>query len=298
MPVGDYFRKIFGGPFRKETDMGDGSHADRVIAVPPADMVVDGRLLVDAEMTFPPAMVVGDRLKVNLDEPIDVILPVAMVVANRLQVDATPPAALINANRLKVEVDDPIDVNLPNVLITGGGVAGISPRIRVDPGQTGFFAGRMFRSFFSGIIPVAGPSVQFRFTAPINFILWVQNLELTQGALQLEVYTGATPSGTWVQVPIIGLNRMSEVPLPTYASQITIETSVGGTGNFTGGTRVDLMQIRTSSANNSANNVGGEFSERGLPAAVFYGRLSTLAGGLTVNDAAQYIYRLQWEERP
>ena len=57
MPVGDYFRKIFGGPLRKETDMGDGSHADRVISHPPFDLLTDGgdgpvrRLRVDTGQT-------------------------------------------------------------------------------------------------------------------------------------------------------------------------------------------------------------------------------------------------------
>jgi len=57
MPVGDYFRKIFGGPYRKETDMGDGSHADRVISHPPFDLLTDGgdgpvrRLRVDTGQT-------------------------------------------------------------------------------------------------------------------------------------------------------------------------------------------------------------------------------------------------------
>jgi len=238
MPVGDYFRKIFGGPLRKETDMGDGSHAERVIAVPPADMLS------------------GDRLQVALDEP--------------------------------------IDVNLPQALITGGGIAGISPRLRVDAGQTGFFAGRMFRSYINAVIPVAGPAVSFRFTSSKDFILWNQHLELTQGALQLEVFTGAvTPSGTWTQRPIIGVNRMSERPTPFYVPVITLESG----GAFTGGTAVDLIQLRSSSANNSATNVGGEWTERGLPAGTYYGRFSTLTGGLTVNDAAQMLYSLTWEER-
>lgn len=39
MPVGDYFRKLFGGPYRKETDMGDGSHAERVISHPPFELL-------------------------------------------------------------------------------------------------------------------------------------------------------------------------------------------------------------------------------------------------------------------
>lgn len=234
MPVGDYFRKIFGGPFRKETDMGDGSHAERVIAVPPADMLS------------------GDRLQVALDEP--------------------------------------IDVNLPAALITGGG---ISPRLRVDPGQTGFFAGRMFRNYHEALIPVAGPSVQFRFTSPIDFILWAQEMELTQGALELRVYTGATPSGTWTDKTPIGVNRMAERPVPNYAAQCRFGTG----GNFSGGTEVDLLKLRASAANNAASNVGNNFSERGLPAGTYYGRWQTLTGGVTVNDPAQMIYSLLWEER-
>ncbi|MND20867.1 hypothetical protein D3C76_47950 [compost metagenome] len=170
---------------------------------------------------------------------------------------------------------------------------GASARLRVDPGQTGFFAGRMFRAFMDGVIPVAGPAVQFRFTSPVDFILWAQNLDLTQGALQLEVFIGATPTGTWTPVPLIGVNRMAERPQPYYAPLCTVDTG----GNFTGGTRVDVMKIRSAAANNSANNVGGAFTERGLPAGVYFGRLSTLTGGVAVNDAAQYIYSLIWEER-
>lgn len=54
MPVGDYFRKLFGGPYRKETDMGDGSHAERVIAAPPFELLTGStnpRLRVDNGQT-------------------------------------------------------------------------------------------------------------------------------------------------------------------------------------------------------------------------------------------------------
>lgn len=181
----------------------------------------------------------------------------------------------------------------PSDLLTDGGF-GQSRRVRVDPGQTGFFAGKFFRSYIEALIPVAGPSVQFRFTSPIDFILWSQVLELTQGALELRVYTGATSSGSWTARPIIGVNRMAECPHPLYASQVALETG----GNFTGGTEVDLIKVRTAAANNGAQNVGAEASERGLPAGVYHGRFQTLTGGVTVNDAAQLLYSLLWEERP
>lgn len=184
----------------------------------------------------------------------------------------------------------------PKDLLTDGGF-GASRRVRVDPGQTGFFAGRFFRSYTEQVIPVAGPAVSFRFTSPIDFILWSQTLTLTQGALRFEVFTGTvTPSGTWTQLPVIGVNRMAERPQPFYAAQATIETG----GSFAGGTAVDLMLVRSGSnqGNSSSQNAGVETSERGLPAGVYYGRFSTLTGGVTPTDAAQMIYTLLWEERP
>ena len=171
-------------------------------------------------------------------------------------------------------------------------------RLRVDEGQIGFWAGKFFRAYVEAVIPTAGPAVSFRFISPIDFILWSQSLVLTQGALRLEVFTDPggtpiTPSGTWTNIPIIGVNRMSTRPQPFYPSQITIQTG----GSFTGGTAVDLMMVRTASQNGQSSNVGGISTERGLPATTFYGRLSTLTGGLAVNDAAQALYSIVWEER-
>lgn len=181
-------------------------------------------------------------------------------------------------------------VDLPARLLTGT----TNPRLRVDVGETGFFERRMFRTYYELNIPADGSAPrQFRFTAPINFILWEQTLELDQGALRYEVFIGATSSGTWTALPIIGQNRMTEAPL--YNPVCTVETG----GNFTGGTVVDLLRVRTAAVNNQATNVGNAASsERGLPAGTYHVRVNTLTGGLPVNDAAQGIITLRWEERP
>ena len=171
--------------------------------------------------------------------------------------------------------------------------------MRVDPGQTGFFAGRMFRTYLEQVIPVAGPAVSARFTSPVDFILWQQEISLTQGALRLEVFTGATPSGTWTALPSIGVNRMSERPLYGGSYYTSVCTAEYG-GSFTGGTAVDLILARSSTNQGliSSSNVGGaQSSERGLPAGTYYIRFSTLTGGVAVNDAAQMIYSILWEER-
>lgn len=174
---------------------------------------------------------------------------------------------------------------------------GASARLRVDPGQTGFFAGKMFRSYLESVIPVAGPAVSARFTSPVDFILWSQSITVTQGALRVEIFTGAvTPSGVWTALPVIGVNRMSERPTPFYSPQVIVETG----GSFTGGTAVDLMMVRSpaNQGNSSSANVGADQqNERGLPAGTYYIRFSTLTGGVTVTDAAQMIYAIVWEER-
>lgn len=180
----------------------------------------------------------------------------------------------------------------PSALMTDGGF-GKAARIRVDPGQTGFFAGRFFRSYIEATIPIAGPSLQMKFSCPVDFILWSQVLSLTQGALEFRVYTGATESGTWNARPIIGVNRMIQRPQPYYSPLATFYTG----GNFTGGTEVDVIKIRTASQNVSSSNIEEQASERGLPPGDYYGRFQTLTGGLNVNDAALMIYSLLWEER-
>lgn len=180
-------------------------------------------------------------------------------------------------------------VDLPSRLLTGT----TNPRLRVDDGQTGFFERRMFRTYYELNLPTAGPARQFRFTSPVNFILWEQSVELDQGAIRWEVFTGASSTGVWTALPIIGQNRMTEVAL--YNPVCTVDTG----GDFTGGTAVDLLRIRTAAVNNQATNVGNTTaSERGLPAGTYHIRVSILTGGLPVNDAAQGVATLRWEERP
>jgi len=205
---------------------------------------------------------------------------------------------LVGGSLPTIGVSSDVTATPPSDLLSDGGF-GSSRRVRVDPGQTGFFAGKFFRSYLESVIPVAGQPVSMRFTSPIDFILWSQSLTLTQGALRMEVFTGAvTPSGTWTAAPagVIGVNRMAQRPAPNYAAQVTIETG----GSFTGGTPVDMMFVRcaTNQGNSSSQNAGGETNERGLPAGTYYLRFSTLTGGVTPVDAAQMIYTLEWEERP
>lgn len=218
MPVGDYFRKLFGGPYRKETDMGDGSHAERVISHPPFDLLTDG----------------GD---------------------------------------------------------------GPARRIRVDAGQTGFFARRMWRVSYEILALDATPLV-FKVVVPVNFILHHQELGVDTGGIKLQAYrTGqGAEGGTFsTMVPLYSMNFMDEQP--PYAFQASITTG----GTFTpaavpGGAAVETIRVRSGNATAQQASVGGiAFGERGLLYSTYYLTFSKLEG---VSGASTGVYTLIAEERP
>lgn len=163
-------------------------------------------------------------------------------------------------------------------------------RLRVDTGQTGFFEGREFRTFYELNI-ATGTSVYIRFTSPIDFIIFEQSLTLDSGSVRFTALTGSTPGGTYSNVlPVVGKNRMVTRKAPFYLSQITI--SSGGTA--TGGTIVELFRVTAANATAQQQTVlGAASTERGLPAGTYYLRLENIG-----NSAATGVYTLIWEERP
>uniref|UniRef100_A0AAU6VYE6 Virion structural protein n=2 Tax=unclassified bacterial viruses TaxID=12333 RepID=A0AAU6VYE6_9VIRU len=163
-------------------------------------------------------------------------------------------------------------------------------RLRVDTGQTGFFEGREFRTFFDVSIPTA-TSVYIRFTSPIDFIIFEQSLTLDAGSIKFTALTGATPGGSYSNVlPVIGKNRMASRKSPFYTAQCTLAS--GGTA--TGGTIVELFRVTAANSNAQAQTVlGAASTERGLPAGTYYLRLENIG-----NSAATGVYSLIWEERP
>lgn len=163
-------------------------------------------------------------------------------------------------------------------------------RLRVDTGQTGFFEGREFRTFYELNI-ASGASVYIRFTSPIDFIIFEQSLTLDAGSIRFTALTGVTPGGTYSNpLPVVGKNRMASRKSPFYAAQSTIAS--GGTA--TGGTIVELFRVVAANSNAQQQTVlGASSTERGLPAGTYYLRLENIG-----NSAATGVYSLIWEERP
>lgn len=219
MPLGDYIRKLFGGPYRKETDMRDGTHAERVIAHAPFDLYTDG----------------GD---------------------------------------------------------------GPNRRLRVDVGQTGFFARRTWalNYEFGSANPISATPLVFRFTIPVNFIINAHSLSIDQGGMTLRTYGAAqgTAGGTFSTTH----NPSSENSM-TEKTAYAFQTSIASGGTFTptaGQAPLTPLRVRTANATAQQSSVGGEaVSEKGRAAGTYYAVLSRMTG---VSGDCTGVYSIVIEERP
>lgn len=174
-------------------------------------------------------------------------------------------------------------------------------RVRVDVGQTGFFEGREFRSYYefsadTGNALTVGATRNFKFSIPVGFILQGQSLEIDKGGARVQVFINATDGGSWSSIPVLAKNRSSTRRVFPNGSFYTGQATVFTGGTFTGGTAVDVLRARTASQTVAAVNVGfNQDDVRYLPAGDYYMQMQPLAG---VNDSTEGLYLLAWEERP
>ena len=171
----------------------------------------------------------------------------------------------------------------PPSLLTDGG--GPSARLRVDVAQTGFFAGREFRTFREWAAAETSTQV-VKIVVPVDVILFEFQIQLEDGAVRVETVVGGTEGGTFSEVlPVRSTNTMSEKPQPPYAPQVVL--TMGGT--LTGGTTIDVSRTKASGGAfaSTVGNEGG--AERGVAANTYYWRF-TFTGFIGVIKA-------RWEER-
>jgi len=161
-------------------------------------------------------------------------------------------------------------------------------RIRVDVGQTGFFAGREARTFYEFSI-ASGATQVIKVVAPTDTIVQQLSIDLYLSEIRLELLIGGTEGGTFATpLPIFKTNTMSTAS--NYVPQVTMNRG----GTHTGGTVVDLIQTLTDTNPNKATPAGAtEDSPQGFAAGTFYIRLINTDGA-----TATGIFRARWEERP
>ena len=140
----------------------------------------------------------------------------------------------------------------------------------------------MFRTFYEFNV-AAGQTAVVRFVAVEDFLIHKQELALDDGWLRFSAVLGGTPGGTFVAAQTIGMNRMSNRPIPNHEAL---------SGFSTGGTEVEVVRLRASGATAQAASVGSTAdSARGLPAGSYYLRLQNIGSG-----ACTGVYTLEWEE--
>lgn len=175
----------------------------------------------------------------------------------------------------------------PFDMLTDGG-DGAYRRLRVDVGQTGFFAGREFKTFYEFSI-LSGASAVIKVVAPIDTIVQMFSAEIDLAELRLELVMGGTEGGTFgTPIPALKTNSMSTSS--DYVGQVVMSTG----GTHTGGTVVDVLTLLSgANANKAVASTASEASPIGFPAGTYYIRLINTDGNI-----ANGIFRARWEERP
>jgi hypothetical protein len=182
--------------------------------------------------------------------------------------------------RIILEYIRDIGINPTQDLLTDGG-DGPNRRIRVDVAQTGFFAGREFRTYHQWATPTTATQV-IKAVVPVDIILFELGVNLVEGELLIETLVGGTEGGTFdTSLFIVSTNTMDEKPQPAYTNQVLLTT---------GGTLLDPLIAKTSGNSNFSASVGAATgAERGVGPNTYYFRI-TLAG-------ARGIFKARWEER-
>lgn len=170
-------------------------------------------------------------------------------------------------------------------------------RLRVDVGQTAFFEGREFRTFYEFVVP-QGESRFIKVVNPQDVILFETSVFLEIGKLRIAPIVGGSETGTFpTALPIIRKNTMSsaKVVTPTIQIGVGINNFAGNvlTGSVSGGTELDADRFISEAAGNRANPAGGSIGgERGIGASTYYYELKNYG---TVD--ATGVFKAWWEQR-
>lgn len=165
---------------------------------------------------------------------------------------------------------------------------GAYSRVRVDVGQTGFFAGREARTFYEFSI-ASGATQVIKVVSPTNTIVQQFAVDLFLAEIRLELVVGGTEGGTFnTALPILKTNTM------TTQSGYTPQVTMNRGGTHTGGTVVDLLiAVSGDNAKKAIATSATEASPQGFAAGTFYIKLINTDGA-----TAKGIFTARWEERP
>lgn len=178
----------------------------------------------------------------------------------------------------------------PFNLLTDNNGKGLYSRLEVDVGNTGFFAGREFRTLHE-IAIATGATEVIKVVSTVDTIVEMFSAEIISAKLRVELRVGGTEGGTFnTALPIFKTNTMTTSS--AYTSNVTM--NVGGT--HTGGTLVDLLLLKSGDGTSASKDIATSAVEglpQGFAAGTFYIKLIN-TDGATVNG----VFKTRWEERP
>lgn len=169
----------------------------------------------------------------------------------------------------------------PFDLLTDGG-DGPYRRLRVDVAQTGFFAGREFRTFFQADIPSL-QTVWIHASIISDIILFNTTLITDGGIVEMKLYAGGTASGSWSPLPVFRRNTMSVAPM------VANKTTLFSGGAHADGILIDVIRLTGGKEETVGGNQG---DERGVGPGNYYYGISNIG-----NHSANVIFHGWWEER-
>ena len=163
-------------------------------------------------------------------------------------------------------------------------------RAKVDQELASFYAGTQARTFRE-ISLAAGASLCVRMDRPVGIIIRSFSLYVNAGELRVDIYRGATPSGTWAEsIGVISKCETNKRPLPLYVPKSAIYAG----GSFSGGMLYDIIHVKTSGAGGQQSTVGNHSDDvLGAPAGTGWYKFSNPGA-----QAAVGIWSMWWEELP
>lgn len=165
-------------------------------------------------------------------------------------------------------------------------------RLKVEPHEATFYAGRQFRMFVEFSIPANG-ALWVRHTINSNFILHDQRIVLESGAIRWSAIAATASSpGPWTARTFRRRNQMTTQPTPFFVSASVLESS-DALAAATGGIEVDIMRISAAGTGSQSASVEQNAGLRGLAPGVYHARLLN-----TSNEDAVGVYDWWWEEVP
>ena len=172
----------------------------------------------------------------------------------------------------------------PKVLMTDND--GPYARMRVDVGQTGFFAGREFMAHHEYSI-ATGTSIAIRAIADVDVFLEQFTLDNWSGDVRLELRSGSTVTSPFVNdISVYRTNQTAAADF-TYTTQVNMDNG----GVVTGGTILDVFQLTSGNKNDSVS--GGSSDPIGMAAGTYYVTITNIG-----NQTAKGVFKARWEERP